>query len=258
MSYTPSTLGSFYQNNPHGIVNSVTRTALISSQAVFPFNMNQNISASYVRFPASFSAVSTSFNTSAGTWTTSFQAANTVWAVFYTLGTGANSQSLQYVTSASVGWTAQASFSGSNSSNYSASLNVTFPILGTTSSTQNTFASTTATVVLQTSVLSRFTGSVNLDIPFATSLGSGNYWMALLNSTATTGGQGFILNASTLMNSNINSSIKNFNDTTPLPWVLGAGVYTNAGSVTTSSIGLAQIQTAASQPQPFFQIIRQV
>jgi hypothetical protein len=118
---------------------------------------------------------------------------------------------------------------------------------------------------MQSSQISNFTALRFIDVPFATSLSAGAYWMLYGSSTrlSTTG----TANMSTLriLASNIGVSQPNqiFNlmgraaNNSVQPQI-GLGNYsTNSIGATVASVALANISSRASNPQLFFQMIRQ-
>src|SRR5213594_2239705 len=101
-----------YPSDP--FVNTQSHQVVGSTQYVFPFILPQAISASYIRFLASWALTSTSFATSAVPWNTVFSQINTAFAVVYSQNVGASSRSLASVASGSAGWTYLVSATGAN------------------------------------------------------------------------------------------------------------------------------------------------
>ncbi len=244
--------------------NSQTLTVAQSTTYFAPFLLQGFQSFSYLRFPASWSVVSTTFGTTANT-TFSASILSTVFAVVYSLGTGANSLSLRSVASGSAGLSQQWSFgAGAQGSRYTISYNVTYPVTGGTSNLSTNFAQSTASIIFSTASLSNFTGPLYLDIPFANSLNPGAYWIGLgVSSTTSTQGTaafaGAQISLSTFMVSQPNLSIN-------IPGVAanssnalqpGLGSFTTNAIGTTASVAFANISSQASHLMPYFQGIRQ-
>lgn len=254
---------SYWEHPGGGLVGTTLVTGGGSSALVFPFVLEDYLSASYIRMPASWNMVSTSFATSAVPWSTTFSQVNTLWAVLYTQGVGASSRSIQYSTSASAGWTWKVSATGANATNnWTVSHLITWPQEGAnTANTTLNVASTLSTVNVDVSAaVTNFTGWRYLDIPFAQSLSPGNYWIAVMRSSTTAGGKGIDMPMSHIAVSQSNQAIGNLNAATnsSLQFQLGLGSWsTNTNGTTTSSIGLANISSMVNQPRLSFAFIRQ-
>lgn len=231
-----------------------------SSNIVFPFLMPQDGSFSYVRMPVSMSLATTTFTTGAAGYGSSVAQSNTVWFNIYTQGTGANSRSIQYLTQASTTWAMQISYSGT-ASTHSVSYNVTFPAeAGVSSSTQMTTSGATSSVNAVPASTSNFQAMRYFDMPFATSLSAGNYFVAIQRSSTTAGGSNIGLGVSALMVTQHNSTIALPNNASNssnhlVPYV--GSWSTNTLGATTSSIARANVSTSASHPIPIFQMIRE-
>lgn len=257
----PATL-SYWEHPGGAFVGTQTMTAGGSSALVFPFVLENYVSASYIRIPASWTLFSTSFNTAAVPWSSSMSAVNTMYAVIYSQGTGGNSRSLQYVTSASAGWTNQISLTGSGATNnWTVSLRVTFPSEGlNTNNTSSSYASTLSTVNVSVTGLSDLAGLRYLDIPFAASMSPGNYWIALQRNSSSSGAAFVGYVASLVGVSQANTAIGNLGTPTnnSLQFQAGLGSWsTNSNGTTTSSMGLASISSMVSQVRLSFGLMRQ-
>ena len=245
-----------------GIIGATqTMIASNSSHYVFPFVLNQDLSCSYMRMPASFNLVSTSFATTANSSTT-FSQVHTAFMVVYSAGVGASSRSLQYVTSGSAGWTWQVSGTiGNTNSRWSVTNNFTFPSEGNAAAvfTSSYPSSLTRVDVLTTGGMTDMAGWKYLDIPFAASLDAGNYWMALMHSSASAGGKANGMSASTIVLSQVNTAIGALGAANNASHQLqiGLGSWSTNAINTTSSIGLAAISSVASQLRPYIQFVRQ-
>jgi hypothetical protein len=257
--------GSVYANLPF-FSGTQSIAPLQSTSVIFPFTVPYAISGSYLRFPISMSAQSTTYATTANT-TFSGSILNTFNAVIYQLGSGASSMSLQSVASASIGMSQQYSLSAnSNSSQFTVGENITYPSgSGLTSNLSTSYALTNASFAFSTGSLSNFTGLRYLDLPFAQSLSAGAYWMAfgvssVISSTATGGITAGRVLFSNLAVSQVNNAIgfmgSALNASNQLQ--LGVGSFTTNGAAgTQASIALSQISSSASHNQLYFQIIRQ-
>ncbi len=249
--------------NIQPFVGTQSFQALGSSHYVSPFVLGDAVSASYMRLPVSWGLTSTSMASSNPATSTTFSQCGTVNAVVYSQGIGASSRSLQYVTSGSAGWTWQVSLTVSNASNnWTITNNLTWPQEGGASnSLVSSWASTLSTYNASTTGgMTNFTGFKYLDIPFAASLGAGNYWLALNCNTTTGGGKNIAMNFSHIAISQDTSPYGNLNVATNSSFAhqIGLGSWsTNAVGATTSSIALANISSVASQLRPYFQLIRQ-
>jgi hypothetical protein len=261
-SAAPRDIISFYQNLP--IINNTGTISYGggSSNIVFPFFLQQDGSFSHIRLPVSMSLASTSHATGAAGYGNSAAQSNTLWFNIYTQGTGANSRSLQWLTSASTTWAFQVSFSGT-ASTHSVSYNITFPAeRGVSTSTQltTTQASSAVNEGSAAAMSSNFTAYRYFDMPFATSLSAGKYFAAIQRSSTTGGGSNIGLNVSGLMVTQHNSSIAfpgfASNSSNQLIPYLGSWS-TNSLGATTSSIARANVSTSASHPIPVFQLHRE-
>jgi len=266
-SYIIPVYQSYYENNV--LVGSSHNSGVGgSSMQLQPFVLPYNISVSYVRIPVSQQITSNTIGSSANA-TLTLNISQTLYANFYSLGTGANSRSLQYVGQASATSLYQILLSqGATSSNISVYHNFTYLVEGGTAAFATSYATTQTNIPVSTTHLTAFTGFRFLDIPFVSSLSAGAYWIGLQRSsaTATTGGgnnfSGITIGHSHLIatQTNINSmNIMGGNTTVfSVPLAQGLGLWsTNSNGATASSIALSQISTQASHPKFPFQLIRQ-
>lgn len=159
-----------------------------SSSYVQPISCPQ-LSCSFIRVYVSMTTNTTSFATTINT-TFSMSRVSTINCVLYSLNTGASSQSLVSVASGSAGitqqWSLQANSTGSQ---YTVSMNVSYPITGGTSSYSTSYATSQTRFDISSNSATLFTGIRNIDVPFATSLSQGPYWLAI-NASTNTGTQG--------------------------------------------------------------------
>lgn len=259
---------SYFQNVPVNV--SINTTNLSSVQNLIqPFQLPYDISVSYVRIPVSVSVNSTQIATTANT-SIRYNQSHTVFANFYSLGTGANSKSLQYITQASVSFLHQASATeGANSAAQTNNFVTSYFTEGVTSatgaSTMTVAASSVFNFTNNAAGLSNFTGYRMVDIPFATSLSAGEYWVAFqrsstFGSTGATNITGASANLLFAIAQQTNLPIYYLGQATNVntnQMQLGLGIWsaTTQGG-TTNSIALSQISSTASQPIIPFQLIR--
>lgn len=255
---------SYYRNIDvwQGTGNTLTLGG--SSNFVQPFNLPYDISISYLRVLLSNSFGSTTLGSTQNT-TIAMRQTQTWFANIYSAGTGANSFSLQQVAGSQATMVMGISHTlGANTNQQTVSQAISYPVTGS-SATFGTSYNPGASINVSTTQLTQFNTNRFLDIPFATSLPAGAYWIAFQRSTATatTGGTQFTgctHNNSyyfvTQFNSNFaqygNASNVSTNNLQP-----GLGYWsTNANGSTSVSLALSHISTVASQPQIPFQFLR--
>jgi hypothetical protein len=260
---------SYFENMPILFPGSTTMTVSGSSLRVQPFMLPYAVSMSYVRFPVSVSHVQSTAGTPVANTSFSARRGQTDCVVIYSQGVGASSRSIQYVASGSAVWTMATTVSaGTASSQYTVSYNITHPSSGSNNSNFVTnYGASSASIVLSSSLLTRFSGPRFLDVPLATVLGPGNYWIAIGRSTST---QSQSANISFATNASLGFSTVGVSQSA-LSWgpmgavssasdnqlQPGAGVWTtNAFQFSTSSIALSQVSNVASHPRFYFQFIR--
>lgn len=262
---SPATL-SYWQNI--WIWSTVSSTTFCQNNTflVAPLTIQDYVSISYIRMPGTclFSTVtlaSSAVNNATGA-SSSWGWTGTWNAVLYTVGTGGSSQSLQYYTSTSVGLTWQGTVSQqstSNASRMTLGQSFTFPCLGFSTSNSGVAYSTTATNG-PFSTFGSFQSEKWLDIPFATLLSPGNYWIALNEKTATAGNLAWNFQASTYGMPQVNTSWANMGAVSSLSncgWEIGNGRWTTNTGQTTSSIALSDITVVTDRIIPLIRFIRQ-
>lgn len=261
------TTGSYWANMPF-LDASTTTFAQSNSFYVFPISLPYNVSASYLRFLASFNFTSTTIATSAVNnatgASTAFSETQAFNAVLYTVGTGANSRSLGYLFSTSAGLTWAASVSQastSNATNQSFTQRITYPSLGFTTATTSTQYSVSATNgPISTTQWSNLSAQKFLDIPWATSMSAGVYWMAINRISGTVGGKNMDMAATTYGNSQQNltwgdlNAASNLSNAAPQ---FGLGLWTTNAAQTSSSIAFASVSATTSYMVPMVQFINQ-
>lgn len=264
---------SFWANLPfmYSTANwtSFTNVSDSNSFYVFPLSIGYNVSASYLRMPATVAIVSTTIATSAVNnvtgASTAFSETVAFNAVLYTVGTGANSRSLQYVfsTSAGVTWAVSVSqASTSNASRQSITQAITFPNEGASTNNLTTQYSVSSTNgPISTTQWSNFTGQRFLDIPFDTYISQGIYWLAVNRMRGTVGSKNIDFHPMLHGQIQPNLIFGNMGFTTNFSnagWQLLIGSWTTTIAKTTSSIAFSDVLEIGSFPLPLVQLIRQV
>jgi hypothetical protein len=244
-----------------------------SGQAIYvqPFTLPQNLSANYLRF---FISMVDNAQGTAGTpaANATFSCDNyTTWAiVLYSQGVGASSRSLQSMSSTSAGMTGRTIFqAGAQSSQYTITLQKTYPGLGfTTNSYTTSYAVSSGSIVISSNSNTLFTGARYLDIPWLSSIPWGNYWLGIGGSSSSN------TNSSNISFCGVNTIANTLNAITqtaltfaPVGVVsslfgnqvtFGHGAYsTNASTISFASIDMNSVSIKASLPIVPFQFIRQ-
>lgn len=257
---------SYYENLP--VIQGTTAVSMGgSSMYMQPFLMPYDISVSYIRMPITQLITSNTLATTNNT-TVNFRATQTFIFNIYSAGNGASSRSLQQLTQATSTMVyAITGQQGNNTNQQSVSHAFTYPGEGGASATFSTsYSPAAASLNFSTTHLTAFTGFRWIDIPFNTSLGSGQWWMGVqrISSTAQTGAANLSLltnQISSVMISQIsaNPNLMGANTTAGTnPWQVGLGVWTtNSTGATTNSVALSQISTLANQPRLPIYMIRQ-
>lgn len=236
-----------------------------TSQAM-SFLMPQDISFEFVRFAGIFAnqeyVRGTIATQSATAWASLAQTFN---VVIYSKGTGASSMSMYSVASASAGSTFLNSVSISNTSEGSFTVGITAPYQSGATVFSNAYSLTRTDYWFQSSVVApRFNGNRFFDVPMATSLSAGNYWMLAgrLQTASTDGHTAFSAITSNLVSCSrayfgsqvdIAFSEQGTNMATAL---LFAGSFTTNVSQTTAEFNLSQISRQGSNQKMFFQMMR--
>lgn len=224
---------------------------------VFPIEIPAPVVLDRMRFLSSMQVASTTFNSSAADTTFNFQQSETHRWVLYQRNSGASSMSLYSVASGSntlgmglsmawnaAGRTASTSF---QLSHYNAGGSASFSTSGTTSA---------STIIVNTANLTAITGGKYGDVPFATTLQPGEYWLAFNRSTttATTGTNmsGARFQHSALAVSQVNNAFGKIGaaNSASQGILLGKGSFTTAAGASTASMGFSNISTSASHLIP--------
>lgn len=265
ISIMPQWNSSF--ENQSGFNATLTFNGASQSHGV-AFELPFPISASFFRLPVSMTTNSTTVATIASATATASAAQYTTWnLVVYSMGVGANSQSLQSVTSSQVGYTFSQQISITNSTQYSVSLGYSAHALGagTSRSTQYSISNTNYSFTTN-QIATEWSGNRMLDIPFGVSLSEGNFWLiAGFSSSSASGGAAGLAGMSNcnvrysnhygISMSNISFGIMGSTDLTS-GGLMGCGSFSTAGGGTTNSIPISAISSIASNVKPYFQLLR--
>lgn len=240
-----------------------------STSIVFPAVINMDLSINQMMAMRSVAQGTTQIATAANT-SFGFTQNESHNYVFYTQGTGANSGSLQYYTSTSVGLSMSVLGSiGAASNNLSCFTSYNVPnATGTSQFTVSTAPAGSASLPFASTAVSNFLSGVRLWASNAAiSLPAGEYWIAHgITSAGTTGGGAgaSALTAATIAMSNlampnINSNIASFGTSGQLFNQFYAnlgGSFTTAGGGTTASMPVTAISSMASHVVPYFNLQR--
>lgn len=258
---------SSYENFENCGSNTMTLNAASVSHAV-AFYLGQPISGSFLRLPVLMTTNSTTIATMASATASASGNLFSTWnVVVYSMGVGANSQSLQSVASGSGGFTFQNRISITNSTQYSITQGFSAQALGagTTRTTQYSISNTNYSFTTN-QIATEWSSGRFLDIPFASSLTPGAYWLVFGYSSSTNSAGAAGLAA--LTNCNVRYSNHYAVSQVDIPFgimgstnltsggLLGAGSFSTAGGGTTNSIPVSAISSSASQVRPYFQILR--
>lgn len=247
---------SYFENLPLNAVLSVTFGG--STNRVGPYALPLPVSADFLRIPVTGALTTTTFATGANAYGNTLGQSNTVWVNFYSLGTGASSQSLQYVTGASTTYAFEIQYSGT-ASTHSVTYNFTMPTLGGGStSTQLTTSAQSSAVNEVPGGTTAFTAGKMFDMPFAASLSAGNYWVAVQRSS-TTNVSNINFAAFPVMASQTNIGVGIFGSAAigSIQLQQGNGIWTtNSNGTTTASMAMSQISSAASHLRPIVHLHR--
>lgn len=254
-------VGSYFEHIP--LIVGTTSISLGGSSMYFqPFQLPYDVQMSYIRMPVSLAFGSTTYGSTANTAVV-LSNAMTWWANIYSIGTGANSRSLQYITGASA--TMQMNITGSigaASNNQTVFHNITMPVEGGTTNLSTNYNLASANQNISTTHLTAYTGYRFLDLNLQTLLPAGQYWMGLQRSSVsnTTGVNtitGAVMGQSYIGVSQISQFVNNMGAAGSSQGIqLGLGYWsTNTAGRTSNSIALSLLSTIANQPRLPFQMI---
>jgi len=264
----PNHYVSSYQNLPGLQASSALTWGGTSLSHAAAFQVPEQVSFSFMRIPVLMTTNSTTIATLASaTATASGALYSTINAVIYSLGTGASSKSLQYVTSGAGNYTFSQQISVSNSTQGSYSLGLTAEIEGIATRTNLTtqYSISNTNYSFTTNQFTNYTSARFLDIPFAASLSAGPYWAIIgMSSSSASGGAAGL---AALTNCNVRYSahygasqavlsIAPMGAANKTIAYLGAGSFSTAGGGTTNSLNVTQISSMASNAMMYFQLLR--
>ena len=249
---------SYWANLGAGFSAVTNVTPSQSTSYMVPFFLPYDVSVSFVRFGVDMGSASVTLGTTVNT-TFSAGVSSTWNVVIYGGNTGGNSLSLLSIASGSAGvsqqWSAQMNSTGSQWSQTEA---ISYPYRGGTSSVSASSAASTSNIPFSTGPLSNFNGRRMFDVPLATSLSAGAYWLAL-GISSNTGGN--LAAATGLRFSTINllgaawltgnAVVGEFGTVGPAA-LIGHGTFSVVGGGTTASLAHSQIVTNAGAQMPFF------
>lgn len=265
VSIVPQATLSYWRNVAAELVNGTTTQSYSGSTSyMVPFVLENYISASYFRVLMSLGVSNTTTIATSANATGSASIMSTLFAAVYSRGTGASSMSLQLLTSGTAGITQVWSLSAGNGSQWTLSQSIMHPITGGMSTFTTGVTTSLTNYSLGSASLTRFTGLQKIDIPFATLMSPGNYWLALGQSSATsTGGSGAAFSQLRMSNSvigvtQINSAVAFMGQVTASsqPLLAGMGSFSTNAIGVTASVPFSVISSSASHPYPPFAFIR--
>jgi hypothetical protein len=270
ISVYPSPASYFSWGFPLAASTSLTLGG--SSLFLEPVVIQWPVSASYVRFPVSQGFGSTSQTSGGAGGSATLNVSHTYYMLLFTQNVGASSRSLNTYLSTTQTSCMQIQQSQAASNQQTISHFFTYPVTGNSSVGFTTgYNPSNVSIQISTTHLTAFTGARFLDIPFATILTPGNYWLGLQMSSATastSNGRNYTnITAATMRNSfyaesqvsaNINEMGGNTTAGSNMWGGLGHGWWTtDTNGRTTASINLAQVSTIANQPIVPFVVVRQ-
>lgn len=267
ISVLPQWISSYENFDPFANTVSMTWNGASVSHAV-AFNMPSPISASFLRIPMLMTTNSTTIATMASaTASASGGLFSTINAVVYSLGTGANSQSLQSVASGSAGYSFTQRISVTNSTQASYSLGITANANGAQTNQTTQYSVSNTNYSFTTNQIGTAWSSARfLDIPFASSLSPGPYWVVIGMSSST--GSAGAAGLAALTNCNVRYSQHYGANQADIAFgvmgstnltsggLLGAGSFSTAGGGTTNSLAISLISSSAFHARPYFQLLR--
>jgi hypothetical protein len=181
-------LESWY--DPYPVWQGTSTTTFNNSQMLLnPVVIPFDVSVSYLRLPATFAFGQTSIASSAGITVLNLTNGFSWSANIYTRNTGANSNSLSYLFGSRATGEYRVSVSA-NGSSCTVNYNLTLPATGSTYTffTSNTTQGASYSVVSSnagmTGIRDQLSGNRWIDIPFATSLSGGDYYIGIYRSSS--------------------------------------------------------------------------
>ena len=184
--YEPPSYGSFAENITIGNSSNFQRPTGVTFN-IAPLVLDRDLSFDWVGNMRSASIGSTTFTGTTNNTTFSFQQAETHNIVIYSKNTGANSLSLGSVMSTTAGLTHSLQIGlGAQTTQYTISQGLTYPIAGGTSTYSTTYGVSNASLNISTTHLTAFNGVFMGLSSFGNTLPAGQYWVAFNQSIATT------------------------------------------------------------------------
>jgi hypothetical protein len=261
---------SSYQNMPVMENSSVLTFGMTSLSQGAAFMMPAFGSFSFLRFPVTMSTNSTTLATMASA-TASAQGgiSHTFNAVIYSLGTGASSRSLMSVTSGSLSMQQSQKISVTNSTQASYSQGVSVGGVeggaATNRTTQYSVSNTNYSFTTN-QIATEWSAGRFFDIPMAISLSVGQYWLILgASSSSSTAGAAGLTNLTNChvrysghygaSQVNVGFGVMGSTNMTS-GGQLGNGFFSTAGGGTTANLPISAISSTASNPIPFFMLLR--
>lgn len=261
---------SFFQNEMPALTVSVFAANQLSSSFV-GFNLPYNLSAAYARFGAVIATNQTTLSTLGSSMNASAEVYSTFWAIAYSLGTGASSNSLMTHAVGSAAWTLRHSLSvGADGTSGSYTQALTGVVGGTTHtfSTQYSLATTNYSFS-SLNFLSNYSGTKQIDIIFNSSLAAGPYWM-MFGFQSSSSANSARISAATQCRIDFASALGNRGTGNFLPVPMGqtsgaaigmnnygGAIFTSAAVGTKDAIDFNAVVGIASHPRILFQLINQ-
>lgn len=244
-------------------INTATTNWSQSTSCVAPFVISQNLSVGSAVMILSGSMAASSTQATTGNTSLSAGISTTINMVLYSRGAGANSMSLQYVTSTQVIQQQAITWSvAANSSQHSVSNRVTY---GTYSGTFD-YSSSVTRFDYHTSNLTGLSGVKQIFRPFAFSLAPDMYWIAIGGSTSSATQNAsvsvmtrMLVSFSSLAVSQNTLAIGDFggNTNSSVMWQPALGSFSLGGAGgTTSSIAMANVSSNVSNLVPHIKFMR--
>lgn len=250
----------YYQNIPW-FNNTTTISIGRSTSVIAPFFLPANATFEYIRFMGRFAGRSTTLRTTANA-NISAQYASSWYAVIYSRD---SLDSLQPVVTASAKFhTVHSLSANANGSQWTIRRSYSFPVNGGTSSVTQSQATSITNFSLSSASITMFTGTKFIDIPVASSLSEGNYWIMVgmvtgssTNATNATGltrlyATGSLYGVSQL---NITPSVMGSATYSSINMMKGQGRYTTNSTGIVTAIQLANISASTSNNLLSFQLV---
>lgn len=254
--------GSLVSFAPFPLVSTGSESIQIPDVYLAGFCLPVAINNSYLRFMVSMVTSSSNLATIASaSATANGGVVGTAEAWLYTYGSGASSDSLQLVTQSSIGMTLRNEISISNSSQASYTQAVTYPLFGQTQLLSTQYSLSSSVYGFSTTLFSGFTGQKFMDVPLATSLSAGNYWVGFRFSyQSTTDGaltqisRAQVWPRTVFLCNQPDYRAMFFGQTESSPGYFGAGSWTAAAGGTTDSINTSNVTLLGSNRRIYFEL----